>query len=64
MKRPNYQSLLMCLSYQAMLLFISYLSPEIVTISETQISIDAEIGRVIWVLDDNTWCVGKSDTLA
>ena len=46
----------MCLSTQALLLFISLLPQEIVDPSEHQIVIAAETGDVMWDSFDGEWC--------
>ena len=52
----------MCLTNQAMFLFISLLSPEIITLSPSQILIDAEVGPVTWLRTEEIWCM--QDTYA
>ncbi len=47
----------MCLSSQALFVFISLLSPDIVSYSSTQIQIDAEVGPVIWIQAESHWCI-------
>jgi len=46
----------MCLSTQALLLFISLLPKEIVNPSSDQIVIAAETGNVTWESFDGEWC--------
>jgi hypothetical protein len=46
----------MCLSTQALVLFISMLPQEIVTQSANQIIIAAETGHVTWDSFDGEWC--------
>jgi len=46
----------MCLSTQALILFIGLLPQEIVTPAETHVKIAANTGVVIWENFDDQWC--------
>ena len=46
----------MCLSTQALLLFINLLPREIVSQSATEILIEAESGVVVWEHFEEEWC--------
>ena len=46
----------MCLSTQALLLFISMLPQEIVHSSTSDVVIAAEVGDVTWESFDGEWC--------
>lgn len=46
----------MCLSTQALVLFLSLLPPEIVTPSATDIVVAAEAGPVVWEARADLWC--------
>ena len=49
----------MCLSSQALILFISFLSEEIVHFSSESLLIQAEVGDVVWINRGDAWCTGE-----
>lgn len=46
----------MCLTTQALMLFIGLLPPEIVTVADAQVTVAATSGEVIWDNFDDKWC--------
>ena len=47
----------MCLTTQAMYLFVSILSPDVVSPSASQILIQAQTGSVVWENYGDLWCI-------
>lgn len=47
----------MCLTTQAMFLFVSMLSSDIIEPAATHIRINAEAGAVVWQYDGENWCL-------
>lgn len=46
----------MCLTPEALFLFISVLSSDIVEVSDERVTIDAEVGLVTWDFFEDQWC--------
>lgn len=46
----------MCLTTQALMLFLTLLPPEIVDLGEDRITVKAETRDAIWIAKEGEWC--------
>ncbi|MBY6004321.1 hypothetical protein KUV62_10400 [Salipiger bermudensis] len=46
----------MCLTAEALFLFLSVLPPEIVEVSDTRITVAAETREAVWLAKEDEWC--------
>ncbi|MXQ08872.1 hypothetical protein GQ651_13520 [Alphaproteobacteria bacterium GH1-50] len=51
----------MCITPQALIAFLSLLSPEIVESAPARVVVHADVGPTVWVAEDDLWCTDAPD---